>query len=161
MQHSPSTIHLVDRESPVLYVPKAIVQEAVSISENTVTLGDANVTDNSLAAYVSNDAPEYFALGNTTVTCTATDDSENTVSEVQNVLIVDTVAPQFEPINVIVSEAIKADANKINLTFKPIVTDVQNLSGQKLPLHHKPLEVQHSRCCLDAQMLLRVFPSVW
>ena len=120
-------VHLVDRESPVLYVPKAIVQEAVSISENTVTLGDANVTDNSLAAYVSNDAPEYFALGNTTVTWTATDDSENTVSEVQNVLIVDTIAPQFEPINVIVSEALKADANKINLT-KPIVTDVQNFT---------------------------------
>ena len=68
------------------------MQEAVSISENTVTLGDANVTDNSLAAYVSNDAPEYFALGNTTVTWTATDDSENTVSEVQNVLIVDTIS---------------------------------------------------------------------
>ncbi len=120
-------VHLVDIEPPVLYVPKAIVQEAVAVFENLVDLGNANVTDNSLAAHVGNDAPEYFPLGNTTVIWTATDGSGNSISDVQNVMITDTTAPQFDPINAILSEAVTAVANKINLT-EPYAYDVQNFT---------------------------------
>ncbi|MDI1495225.1 MAG: NHL repeat-containing protein [Cenarchaeum symbiont of Oopsacas minuta] len=120
-------VHMIDKEPPILQAPETIMFEAVSYLENFVKLGDANVTDNSLAVYVTNDAPEYFGLGNTTVTWTATDDSGNLASDIQNVLILDTTAPKFELVETIVLEAVSATTNTINLTA-PKVSDIQNFT---------------------------------
>ena len=68
-------ITIFDTIFPILQVPEDIVLEATSLEHNEVNLSEATATDNGEIASITNDAPEFFPLGETTVTWTATDSS--------------------------------------------------------------------------------------
>jgi hypothetical protein len=92
-----------------------------------VYLGDATGTDNGEIASITNDAPEFFPLGETTVTWTATDSSNNFSSLTQLVTVVDTTAPEILAPADITLEATSVDANIVNLD-SATSTDMQEVT---------------------------------
>ena len=64
---------VIDSTMPILQSPEDIVIEATSIDNNEVDLGEANATDNGEIISISNDAPEFFTLGDTIITWTVSD----------------------------------------------------------------------------------------
>ena len=70
-----------------------IIQEAENISSNSITLGNPETSDIVDISSITNDAPEFFPLGETIVTWTATDTSGNSVSDTQSIIIEDTIKP--------------------------------------------------------------------
>ena len=104
-----------------------IVIEATSLDQNVVYLGEATGTDNGEIASITNDAPEFFPLGETTVTWTATDSSNNFSSLTQLVTVVDTTAPEILAPADITLEATSVDANIVNLD-SATSTDIQDVT---------------------------------
>ena len=119
-------ITVSDSTFPILHIPSDVVIEATSYDQNSVNLGEAIATDNSEIASITNDAPEFFTLGETTVTWTATDSSNNFSSITQLVSVVDTTAPEILPLEDITLEATSVDENIVNLD-NPITSDVQDV----------------------------------
>ena len=118
-------ITVTDSTFPILQIPGDIVIEATSYDQNSVNLGEAVATDNSEIASITNDAPEFFVLGETAVTWTAIDSSNNFSSITQLVSIVDTTAPEISPLEDITLEATSLDENVVNFN-NPIVSDIQD-----------------------------------
>jgi len=118
-------ITVFDTTFPILEIPEDIVIEAASLGQNEVNLGEATATDNGKIASITNDAPEFFPLGETTVTWTAIDSSNNFSSLTQLVSVIDTTAPEISPLEDITLEAISVDANIVNLN-NPTVSDIQD-----------------------------------
>jgi len=87
-------ITVVDNEDPVLTsVPGAITQGTDDgVCTAGVTIGEATATDNCSASVSSDDLGTY-PLGDTTVTWTATDGANNSVSATQLITVVDDEAP--------------------------------------------------------------------
>jgi uncharacterized protein YjiK len=128
-------ITVKDTTPPVIHAPTDITQEASSANANTVNLGNATVTDNGIIKSVTNNAPSVFPLGKTTVTWTATDQSENSASATQVVNIVDTTAPKITPPTNIVFEATSLNQNIVSLgnatvTDNGIIKSVTNNATQ-------------------------------
>ena len=74
------------------------------MANNVVELGEAIYDDLVDIGSITNDAPEFFSVGETTVTWTATDSSGNTSTATQTVTIIDTTAPELTiPENVIIA----------------------------------------------------------
>ena len=109
------TINVVDTTAPSLYVPENIIIEAESLDKNQVYLGEATVIDNGQVLSITNDAPEFFAIGNHTVTWMASDSSGNIATDVQLVSIIDTQPPVIISPDPIIVEATSVDANIVNL----------------------------------------------
>ena len=120
-------ITIFDTTFPILEIPEDIVIEATSLDQNKVNLGEAIVTDNGEIVSITNDAPEFFSLGETTVTWTAIDSSNNFSSLTQSVSVIDTTAPEISPLEDITLEATSVDANIVNLD-NPTVSDVQDVT---------------------------------
>ena len=80
---------------PMLVLPSDVTAEATGVL-TTVDIGTATVTDNIDSLTAINDAPDSFPVGETMVTWTAKDSSENEVSAVQKVTIHDTTNPYFD-----------------------------------------------------------------
>jgi 4-hydroxy-3-methylbut-2-enyl diphosphate reductase IspH len=120
-------ITVFDTIFPILQVPEDIVLEATSLEHNEVHLGEATATDNGEIASITNDAPEFFPLGETTVTWIAIDSSNNFSSLTQSVSVIDTTAPEISPLEDITLEAISVDANIVNLDY-PTVSDIQDVT---------------------------------
>ena len=120
-------ITVFDTIFPILQVPENIVIEATSLEQNEVDLGEATATDNGEIASITNDAPEFFPLGETTVTWTAIDSSNNFSSLTQSVSVIDTTAPEISPLEDITLEAISVDANIVNLD-SPTAFDIQDVT---------------------------------
>jgi len=118
---------VLDTSKPKIYVPKDIFVEATSIDQNQVYLGETSVIDNGEIISITNDSPEFFRLGNTTVTWIAADASGNTITAQQQVSIVDTTAPEIIPPENIVFEATSTSSNIIDIGL-PLVTDIQQVS---------------------------------
>jgi Ca2+-binding RTX toxin-like protein len=118
-------ITVVDTIFPTLQVPDDVVTEATSLDQNEVNLGEATSTDNGEIVSITNDAPEFFPIGETIVTWTTIDSSNNFSSLTQLVLVIDTTAPEISPLEDITIEASSVDANIINLD-NPIVSDIQD-----------------------------------
>ncbi len=108
-------IIVIDTKNPTLYAPDNIVLEATSLNQNEIYIGEASVIDNGEIVSVINDAPEFFSIGNTTITWIAIDSSANTVNSTQIVSVVDTTAPEIIPPDNVVVEATSTSANIINL----------------------------------------------
>ncbi|KDN55686.1 chondroitinase family polysaccharide lyase [Flavobacterium seoulense] len=88
------TITVIDTEKPVLAVPTTItVNNDPNQCGAVVSLTPPTVTDNCTVTSITNDAPSLFPPGNTTVTWTATDDSNNIVTTTQIVTVTDIEAP--------------------------------------------------------------------
>ena len=87
------TISVIDTTVPTIIMPDNLEIEA----ENTLTkveeLGELISEDLSGIAFITNDAPEVFPLGETIVTWTATDNYENSISDQQIVTVIDTSLP--------------------------------------------------------------------
>ena len=118
---------VVDNTSPILQAPEDIVIEATGIDNNEVDLGEANATDNGEIISISNDAPEFFALGDTIITWTVSDSSENTASDTQLVSVVDTTAPEILPVDDLTYEATSMYENTVYLD-NPSVSDIQEVT---------------------------------
>ncbi|MFM8659406.1 MAG: HYR domain-containing protein, partial [Candidatus Nitrosotenuis sp.] len=118
------TVTIVDTKPPKVKAPSAITSEATSIDQNVVALGDPTVSDNSEISSLTNDAPQTFPLGETTVTWTAVDLSGNVGSATQKVTIIDTTKPVIAKIADVTSEATSEKQNAITL-IAPNATDVQ------------------------------------
>jgi len=118
---------VVDNTSPILQAPEDIVIEATGIDNNGVVLGEANAADNGEIISISNDAPEFFALGDTIITWTVSDSSENTASDTQLVSVVDTTAPEILPVDDLTYEATSLYENTVYLD-NPSVSDIQEVT---------------------------------
>ena len=118
-------ITVFDTTFPILEIPDDIVIEATSLDQNEVNLGEATSTDNGEIVSLINDAPEFFPIGETIVTWTATDSSNNFSSLTQLVSVIDTIAPEILPVEDITLEASSVDTNIVNLD-NPIVSDIQD-----------------------------------
>ena len=120
-------ITVTDSTFPILHIPNDVVIEATSYDQNDVNFGEAVATDNSEIASITNDAPEFFTLGETTVIWTATDSSNNFSSITQLVSVVDTTAPEILSLEDITLEATSVDENIVNLD-NPTISDVQDVT---------------------------------
>ena len=118
---------VVDNTTPILQTPEDIVIEATSIDNNEIELGEAGATDNGEIISISNDAPEFFPLGDTIITWTVSDSSENTASDTQLVSVVDTTSPEISPVDDLTYEATSIDENTVSLD-NPSVSDIQDVT---------------------------------
>ncbi len=139
MSTATQKVTVIDTTAPTIAAPSDITLEAASSDGNIVSLGDATASDAVMVSSVTNDAPETFPLGETTVTWTATDSSGNQSTITQKVTIIDTTAPKITAIDSIVSEATSLADNTVSLTA-PIADDsvsqvkITNDAPEKFPL---------------------------
>ncbi|MGN7761944.1 HYR domain-containing protein [Paenibacillus sp. 22594] len=84
-------ITITDTTKPVLTIPQDIRIEATD-TRMKLEVGAAKATD-LFDVLLINDAPEYFTVGVTKVTWTATDEHGNVTKAVQNVTVTDTTVP--------------------------------------------------------------------
>ena len=120
-------VTIFDTTFPILEIPEDIVIEPTSLDQNEINLGEATATDNGEITSITNDAPEFFSLGETTVTWTAIDSSNNFSSLTQLVSVIDTTAPEISSLEDITLEATSVDANIVNLD-SPTVSDIQDFT---------------------------------
>ena len=109
------TIAIVDTTAPQLKVPKDIIAEATDPTLNIVQLGDATASDIIGVDSITNDAPDVFPIGLTTVTWTAIDTSGNTVNATQTVTVNDTTNPIITAPADITIEATSPSGNTISI----------------------------------------------
>lgn len=120
-------VTVVDTKPPILSIPQNIVTEATSTDHNEIYLGEAVVIDNGEIISITNDAPQFFEIGNTTVTWRAADSSGNVANKKQLVSVIDTTVPEIIPPEDIIFEATSINENLISLE-EPTIVDVQNVS---------------------------------
>ncbi len=119
---SAQLVTVADTTPPAIDITRTITAEASRSEGNTVSLGEVAVTDVSEIAGLANDAPESYALGETTVTWNATDIHGNTATAEQTVILVDTVSPSiFAPADVTAEYAGEA-GNSVNVGT-PVAAD--------------------------------------
>ncbi len=100
----------IDNTPPVITVPVDITVESTGVL-TPVNPGTATATDDTDSSpTVTNDAPESFRLGSTTVTWTATDGTGNSATATQTVTVRDTVPPSITPLPFGVYVSVSADA---------------------------------------------------
>lgn len=120
-------VTVVDTTAPTLHVPSDIIVEATSYDQNEVYLGEPTVIDNGEIISITNDSPQFFTIGNTTVTWTAADSSGNTVNRQQLVSVIDTTSPEITAPEDVTFEATSLNENLIDLGT-PIIIDTQNVT---------------------------------
>ena len=89
-------VSIVDTTSPEFIIPSNITSEAQNANSNSVELDVPSTYDLVGISSITNNAPEFFPLGETTVTWIATDESGNSSSITQKITIVDETAPVLE-----------------------------------------------------------------
>jgi len=120
-------VDVVDTTPPTISPVPDITVEAVVPYDNIVELQAPIADDIFDIVSVTNDAPEFFSLGETTVTWTAIDSSNNFSSLTQSVSVIDTTAPEISSLEDITLEATSVDANIVNLD-SPTASDVQDVT---------------------------------
>jgi len=118
-------ISIVDTTSPIIHSVPDITAEAVVPYDNIIELQEPSADDLLGVISITNDAPEFFPIGETIVTWTTIDSSNNFSSLTQLVSVIDTTAPEILPLEDITLEASSVDANIVNLD-NPIVSDIQD-----------------------------------
>ena len=119
-------VTIIDTISPTLIVPEDIIVEATSSDQNEVQLGESVATDNGEIISITNNAPEFFALGDTTVIWTVSDYSGNISTGNQLVTVTDTTTPEISQLEDIIAEATSINENIVNLD-EPSTFDIQEL----------------------------------
>jgi hypothetical protein len=88
------TVTVKDTTLPTITAPADVNGNVnASCGASGVVIGNAITADNCSVASVTNDAPDIFLLGETTVTWTVTDGSGNTATATQLVTMGDTIFP--------------------------------------------------------------------
>jgi gliding motility-associated-like protein len=88
------TVTVTDAIKPSITAPTDLVVNANnSCVAFNVNLGTANTADNCSVVSVTNDAPNTFLLGTTTVTWTVVDNKGNSATAIQTVTVVDVTNP--------------------------------------------------------------------
>ena len=92
------TVTVQDTTSPIVTVPSNITMEATSSSGATVnfTASAADIVDGPLTPTCSPVSGSVFALGTTTISCSATDFAKNTSTSTFTVTVQDTTPPAIE-----------------------------------------------------------------
>ncbi len=100
-----------DTQKPTITAPaeKTVNADTNKCTAYGVSLGSPTTTDNCGVKSVTNDAPATFPLGETVITWTVTDNSDNTQTATQKVIVEDTQKPT---ITAPVDQTINADTNK-------------------------------------------------
>jgi sugar lactone lactonase YvrE len=107
------TIH--DTTPPALSIPENITIEAIGPSGMSVNIGEATATDVIKVDSITNNAPETFYLGETTVIWTAIDSFGNMVTANQTISVIDTTVPSITPPADITIEAQNPTSNVVSL----------------------------------------------
>jgi len=118
-------VSIVDTTPPIIHSVPDITAEAVVPYDNIIELQEPSADDLLGVISITNDAPEFFPIGETIVTWTTIDSSNNFSSLTQLVSVIDTTAPEILPLEDITLEASSVDANIVNLD-NPIVSDIQD-----------------------------------
>ncbi|PRX44857.1 PKD-like domain-containing protein [Salegentibacter salegens] len=89
------TVTVVDIQNPIISAPAnlSVDTDNNNCTASNVNLGTPNTNDNCGIKDTTNDAPSVFPIGETTVTWTVTDNSDNTATATQTVTVVDNQAP--------------------------------------------------------------------
>jgi hypothetical protein len=114
-------VSIVDTTKPDIRVFDVTI-EATSEDKNTVDFGSIKTNDLVEVTSVTNDAPDHFKLGVTTVTWTTTDAAGNSATATQTITIVDTTKPTISAPADITQEATSASENTISLE-SPVASD--------------------------------------
>jgi Ca2+-binding RTX toxin-like protein len=120
------TVTIVDTTLPEIFAPTDIVVEATGLSSTMVELGEATARDIMGIASVTEYPSNFFVLGETTITWTATDTSGNSASATQTITIVDTTSPSITAPGSITMEATSADSNMVILG-NPVSSDLVDI----------------------------------
>ena len=120
-------ITITDTTFPIIEIPEDIVIEATSLVQNEVYLGETTATDNGEITSITNDAPDVFPLGETTVTWTVIDSSNNFSSLTQLITVVDTTAPEILAPADITLESNSTDENTVNFV-SAAASDIQDVT---------------------------------
>ena len=118
------TVTVVDTTAPVLTLPSNLVLEATGPSGavSTFTTSGLDVVDGAVIPVCSPVSGSTFSIGTTTVTCTATDDADNTSTGSFTVTVQDTTAPTLHLPSSITRTATGASGAPV--TFTTSATDV-------------------------------------
>src|SRR5579885_1259506 len=108
------TVLVKDTTAPKLTPPANITFEAISVSDNAVSIGNATATDIEPVTITSN-ASKTFPLGKTTILWTAKDKSGNISNATQIIDVVDTTAPKITPPQTVTAVATSLDNNTVSL----------------------------------------------
>ena len=108
-------ISIVDTTPPIIHSVPDITAEAVVPYDNIIELQEPSADDLLGVISITNDAPEFFPVGDTIVTWTATDVGGNTASIEQKITVVDTIFPTLQVPADVVIEATSLDQNEVNL----------------------------------------------
>jgi|GEM_PF-3493758 len=101
---SVQTVTVKDTTNPILTVQGDLVFEATD-RKMPLVLEQPEATD-IFKVTITNDAPEYFTLGETIVTWTAEDANNNKVTGTQKVIVVDSTKPELIVPSKVVKEAV-------------------------------------------------------
>ncbi|MGI0026931.1 MAG: HYR domain-containing protein, partial [Nitrosopumilaceae archaeon] len=132
-------ITVIDTTAPTLTAPPNVTVEAKSPDHTSVDLGLPSAYDSVGVLSVTNDAPAYFPLGQTTVTWTAKDASGNDATAKQIVTVQDTTIPIIHAPSDITIEATSATNNVVDLgnatvTDNGIIQSITNNAPKSFPI---------------------------
>ena len=118
------SIYLLDSEAPRINFTEDIILEATSISDNKFELITPATSDGVEVVSITSDAPETFPLGETIVTWTAIDSSDNTSTSSHKITFIDSTAPVIK-ISDQTMEATISGGTNISIKM-PAISDIQN-----------------------------------
>ncbi|MBT3760995.1 MAG: 6-bladed beta-propeller, partial [Candidatus Nitrosopelagicus sp.] len=118
-------VTILDSTPPKIFPITDISLEARSSTQNLVTLGIPEISDEVGVMSISNDAPEVFPLGETIVTWTATDVIGNVSTLSQSIVLIDSIAPRIAFSEDLIIEASNLDQNQTELVIPEASDDVE------------------------------------
>ncbi len=118
-------VTISDTTAPIIEAPSDIIVEATNPTGMSISIGDATYSDSIGINSVTNNSPELFYLGNTTITWTVTDNFGNSANSTQTVTIIDTTAPTITPPPDVVMEAQGTNSNVVAIG----VADASDIVG--------------------------------
>ena len=124
------TINVKDTTAPVLALPGDKTIEAASAAGAAVDFGvsASDTVDGSVAVTCDHNSGDIFPLGDTTVSCSATDSNGNIASGSFKVTVEDTTAPIIDGHNAVAAEATSADGANVSYT-SPATHDLVDGDG--------------------------------